>query len=611
MTLRPIAGALIAALAALAPPVRAASLGEARALSALGSPLRAEIPLAAARPGDVDLDCFRLRAPQAGDTLPALVGSRMTLRQGAAGPVLVITTERAVGEPILSFVVENVCGQVAAREYALFLDPPAAQGAVAAAADAARLPAPAARREAVAPAEWEMVAGESLASLAEALYPDSRGMQRRFVAAVRRANPQLASADATAPLAAGTRLTVPRLRPAAAAATSTAAGAPERQAARPQAAEATPREPPRERRSKAAGATAERLRIESAPQEVIRELVARERAAGVNVVDTAPGQPGSPLDLMNRKIGELELIEAQLRAQIAEIDARIEATRAQLAAQAAPAPAAAAVIAAAPPPAPAALAGPPMWATLLLGGLIAIAGVGTGVGAAMLLRRRGEAPARRAAASAAARMPAAASDRGPPAEAGLARGHGEQDRSGGTDDDAGGIEVSDLNFLLGLQDGHDAAHPEAAATKVLARYLEAKGLRNSVPWLALLDGFRAANLREEYDSLAKRVRVNYNVQVPPWDEPSEEPAALALNHAPLEEYPHLVRRIVAAWGTDACLEYLDSLLQDNRNGTRSGFPMAVLGDILTLISLIEARRETDSGEARRPVVTPLRRAGQK
>ncbi len=597
MKLRPLAGATLLALATLSLPARALTLGEARSLSPLGSALRAEIAIHPQEGAPVDVNCFRLRAPQSGAALPALSGARLALKNGPGGPVLQLSTGHAVGEPILSFVLEDVCGQSKAREYALLLDPPAAGSGNYVEPVQPQAPVAAAQ----ASGEWAMVPGESLDSLADALYPGNGAMQRRFVTAVRRANPALAHADSAAPLAAGMRLKVPRLKQLAASAPRASKAEPsaETRTAAPRAAPAAGALPAKPR-----PAGGERLKIESAPPEVIQELVARQRAAGVNVVDTTPAKAGSALDGMNRKIGELELIEAQLRVQIAAIDAKIAATRALLAERELARTATVAVAAA--PPAASAAVGTPMWATLLLGGLIAMTGVAVGVGSSLALRRRSDAKAAPPPAPEALSAPAATAQAATAApiitERAKPRAH--------PDDEAGGIEVSDLNFVLGLHDDADPSRPAVATTTVLARYLEAKGMRTSVPWLALLDGFKAANLRAEYEGLATRVRANYNVQVPSWDEPEADAAAPSPDCAPLEEFPHIVRRIASSWGTQMCTDYLDSLLQDNRNGTRGGFPMAALGDILLLISVIEARRENDGREvARRPaVVTPLRRS---
>lgn len=303
---------------------------------------------------------------------------------------------------------------------------------------------------------------------------------------------------------------------------------------------------------------------------------------------------------MRVKILELERIEAQLRAQMAELDARIEATRAQIAARQAPAPLALAT--AHPVPARG-----PQWETMLVGGLIAIVGLGSGGALALLWRRRRSG---HLDGSFKATIPLADVVAGGPAPAGASADAEFDDlhERGPNGKGAKGIEVADLNFVLGL--GSEGDSSDRSATQVLARYLEAKGLRTTVPWLALLDGFRAANLRQEYESLATRVRSNYNVQVPPWDEPEEDGQHALAGRAALEDYPHLVRRITASWGSEICLDYLDSLLQDNRNGTRKGFPIQVLGEILMLISVMEARREAEVVPTpAAAVVTPIRRAG--
>jgi len=69
----------------------------------------------------------------------------------------------------------------------------------------------------------------------------------------------------------------------------------------------------------------------------------------------------------------------------------------------------------------------------------------------------------------------------------------------------------------------------------------------------------------------------------------------------LEELPHVIEALVAAWNTPECGEYLQWLLRDNRGGQRSGFALPVVEEILFLVELRETRerleREEASGQA--------------
>ena len=51
--------------------------------------------------------------------------------------------------------------------------------------------------------------------------------------------------------------------------------------------------------------------------------------------------------------------------------------------------------------------------------------------------------------------------------------------------------------------------------------------------------------------------------------------------------PSQVTQISERWGTRDCQRYLESLLRDNREGTREGFPLPVVDDILLLAAVLD------------------------
>lgn len=53
------------------------------------------------------------------------------------------------------------------------------------------------------------------------------------------------------------------------------------------------------------------------------------------------------------------------------------------------------------------------------------------------------------------------------------------------------------------------------------------------------------------------------------------------------EFPHIGRRIKAAWGTDGFNAYMDSLFNDNRGGKRHGFPESVMLALFKLAQMHE------------------------
>jgi len=51
-------------------------------------------------------------------------------------------------------------------------------------------------------------------------------------------------------------------------------------------------------------------------------------------------------------------------------------------------------------------------------------------------------------------------------------------------------------------------------------------------------------------------------------------------------FPHLLRNIQTTWREAGCVQYLHSLLTDNRQGTRSGFSQSVAEELLLLIAML-------------------------
>ncbi|MCU6433302.1 hypothetical protein LPB67_05855 [Undibacterium sp. Jales W-56] len=109
-----------------------------------------------------------------------------------------------------------------------------------------------------------------------------------------------------------------------------------------------------------------------------------------------------------------------------------------------------------------------------------------------------------------------------------------------------------------------------------------------VPWLYLLDLYHATNDRVKYDALRERFILFFNANIPEFD---VDHASIVSRQ--LEDFPHLVERICGVWNSDDALVFLQSLLTDDREGTRLGFDLPVYRDILLLIAIAnELERNT-------------------
>jgi hypothetical protein len=101
-----------------------------------------------------------------------------------------------------------------------------------------------------------------------------------------------------------------------------------------------------------------------------------------------------------------------------------------------------------------------------------------------------------------------------------------------------------------------------------------------LPWLCLLDVYRALGDQQKYEAILARIKVLFNVKLAPWDTQSsrQPPKTLA-------DFPHIIDEILGLWQSAGVVPYLKSLLRDDRNGTRHGFDLPVYRDILQLIAL--------------------------
>lgn len=121
------------------------------------------------------------------------------------------------------------------------------------------------------------------------------------------------------------------------------------------------------------------------------------------------------------------------------------------------------------------------------------------------------------------------------------------------------------------------------AAETLAEFIASNPKKAVTPWLKLLEVYRAAGLREEFDALARQLNKTFNVKSVTWDTFDE---ARQSKHS-MEQMAHVTKNVQQLWGTPECQAYLEKLLRDNRDGTREGFPLSVIDEILVLAAILE------------------------
>lgn len=167
------------------------------------------------------------------------------------------------------------------------------------------------------------------------------------------------------------------------------------------------------------------------------------------------------------------------------------------------------------------------------------------------------------------------------------------------------MELADIMLSFGRVKG---------AAQALQEYIDNNPQEALQPWIRLMDVYRMAGMREEFEAVARNLNQHFNVAVQAWDAPpggavaevdlelgettEQQPAASPVVPQSLEEMPRIVNSVVRMWESGDVVTYLHELLRDNRGGQRQGFALPVVEDILFLIDLKEAVLRTEKEGAK-------------
>jgi hypothetical protein len=148
------------------------------------------------------------------------------------------------------------------------------------------------------------------------------------------------------------------------------------------------------------------------------------------------------------------------------------------------------------------------------------------------------------------------------------------------------VAITDADLSLELAEVMLSMRLTDSAAQTLEEHIRLHPRQALVHWLKLLDIYRRSGQQTEFEEAAIQLQRQFNIAPPDW---RADPDPVAATRLPgLENYIHICGRIQELWPRRSCAEYLGRLLEDNRGGTRTGFPKPVIEDILLLLAMLRA-----------------------
>lgn len=152
------------------------------------------------------------------------------------------------------------------------------------------------------------------------------------------------------------------------------------------------------------------------------------------------------------------------------------------------------------------------------------------------------------------------------------------------------MELADIMLSFGRVKG---------AAQALQEYIDNNPQEALQPWIRLMDVYRMADMRAEFETVAENLNKNFNVEVQQWDVAQRSSGEVAIDlvlddvEAPaltsrpesLEDMPRIMSMVCDLWPRGDVIGYLYQLLRDNRGGQRVGFALSVVEEILFLVEL--------------------------
>lgn len=565
---------------ALSGSVLAVGLGDLRGQPVLGSSIRLEIALLGMEKQQLDASCFRLVQPAASSDLPWLKKASLTIRKGIP-PVLEIRSEVPLREPIMQLAIQLGCGHEISRDY-IVMASPAREGGVPAVEP--RLD----NAEAAVPMDAVRKPVRTRSVMPLAAEPPSRLSSRK---------PGRRLAEAVIQ----DRLVLSEVgdvgEPSLRLATELLPGAGVKEAQR------------------------EILRLE------FRMLLAMHEQA------TSQMAAAEKLRNMEATLGELQQRAGEFAQRVEKEGAAPIASDSTVAVQPVPiaAPAANELVRplpSSPPPVVKDFSGPSDWGfySALLGAVLGLVGwfgwrkyrerqpVSGDVAAPINVPEMRVDPQRADEREelGGIDLPFDAAAMGMPMQVDLELdGRDVSSPAPLPEPERSPVRAQDsvLSINATTLDEHFEANPVMELADIMLSFGRVKGAAQALqefidqnpqealqPWIRLMDVYRMAGMRSEFENVAHNLNLNFNVEVQSWDDgkPLLEIAAedgevvpVAPRPQSLEDLPRLMQAVVELWESGDVVGYLYQLLRDNRGGQRQGFALPVVEDVLFLIELKE------------------------
>jgi pilus assembly protein FimV len=138
------------------------------------------------------------------------------------------------------------------------------------------------------------------------------------------------------------------------------------------------------------------------------------------------------------------------------------------------------------------------------------------------------------------------------------------------------IKAEEISDVMELVAAWMALHKPFEVLELLEPFNRDPHPESPLPWLCLLDVYNSMNDQEKYQAIGKRIKGLFNVKVSDWEDRTN------IGQANLVNFPHVVNKILTLWDSEEIDAYLESLLLNDRDGSRAGFDLAIYRDIARL-----------------------------